>query len=136
MISAAVKGDRLCLTVEDDGLGINNVRLQALLQSVVPEGEGNGIGCRNIDQRIKLHFGSEFGLPSGPRRERAPGLRWRFLSVLYQIFKEMIGILDRIPEDISRIMVTNKPEGDGSSPAGWKAVYDAHGPVPPRKGRW
>ena len=62
VISAAVKGDRLCLTVEDDGLGINNVRLQALLQSVVPEGEGTGIGCRNIDQRIKLHFGSEFGL--------------------------------------------------------------------------
>lgn len=26
VISAAVKGDRLCLTVEDDGLGINNVR--------------------------------------------------------------------------------------------------------------
>ena len=64
------------------------------------------------------------------RGGRAPGLRWRFLSVLYRIFKEMIGILDRIPEDISRIMVTNKPEGDGSSPAGWKAVYDAHGPVP------
>ncbi len=62
VLSAGLKQDQWVLTVEDDGLGIPSQQIAAISQGNAPSKEGNGIGCCNIDRRIKLYFGQEYGL--------------------------------------------------------------------------
>jgi len=49
------------LAVSDDGVGMGAEQLQSLL-SRSSEPNGNGLGVRNVDERIKLYFGDEYGL--------------------------------------------------------------------------
>ena len=46
------KGERLHLLVEDDGVGIPESKLATLLQ--------RGIGVTNVNERLKVLFGSEY----------------------------------------------------------------------------
>ena len=59
------------LTVQDDGVGMDPERLERLRQSLAGEREPDetepssphsGLGVRNVDERIKLYFGSGYGL--------------------------------------------------------------------------
>ncbi len=53
------KGTEIVLEVEDNGLGMKPERIQAIW------GQGQekvGYGISNVDQRIKLHFGKEYGV--------------------------------------------------------------------------
>lgn len=53
-------GDDIIFKVIDDGVGIPADLIKQLLD---PKGNLNiGYGIRNVDQRIKLHFGKEYGL--------------------------------------------------------------------------
>ena len=65
----AVKGRRLgnllLLTVEDDGMGMTEERLEAVRRGLSKEtdsGDGDGFGLYNIQQRIKLYYGQEYGM--------------------------------------------------------------------------
>lgn len=49
-------------TVSDNGEGIDRGRLRTLLAGSQEEGRMNGIGLRNVDQRIKLYYGDRYGL--------------------------------------------------------------------------
>jgi Predicted signal transduction protein with a C-terminal ATPase domain len=50
----------LVYRITDDGVGADESELNALLKKV---GEGNkGFGIKNVDERIKLHFGDEYGI--------------------------------------------------------------------------
>ncbi|CAM4510648.1 two-component system sensor histidine kinase YesM [Paenibacillus endophyticus] len=56
-------GDRLILSVVDDGAGMDEEQLKALRSGrkiVTPNGSGYGI--RNVQERIKLLYGEEYGL--------------------------------------------------------------------------
>ncbi|MDO4647995.1 MAG: histidine kinase [Eubacteriales bacterium] len=69
-VTAKVKEEkRLEITVYDNGNGIPPEKLEQICQSISaqePEKEraeeGTNIGIRNVDQRIKLLFGEEYGL--------------------------------------------------------------------------
>ncbi|KEK26415.1 sensor histidine kinase [Bacillus gaemokensis] len=51
----------LCIHIIDDGRGISDEQKRKLLQE--PSlGQKGGLGLYNIDQKFKLHFGSEYGL--------------------------------------------------------------------------
>ncbi|MBQ3105432.1 MAG: sensor histidine kinase [Lachnospiraceae bacterium] len=73
LIRGRKEGDRIILSVEDNGQGANPERIEELLR--LPEtGKRNeqvsGIGMKNVHDRIQLFFGSEYGLhvkgvPSG-----------------------------------------------------------------------
>ena len=55
--------DELYIEVEDNGPGIPKERLASLLTDENRErSRGSGIGLRNVHQRIKLYFGSVYGL--------------------------------------------------------------------------
>lgn len=58
---------RFCIEITDSGNGMDEDELQNLLKRIHGEieesgGRGNGIGLKNVEDRIKLSFGSEYGL--------------------------------------------------------------------------
>lgn len=57
----------LIITIQDDGIGMNDEKLQELLRNLNlneehKKSDSKGIGLRNIQERIKLNFGEEYGI--------------------------------------------------------------------------
>ena len=52
------------MTVSDNGLGMTKEQVERMLSDTghVPSKRGSGIGVRNVNERIKLYFGKEYGL--------------------------------------------------------------------------
>ena len=68
-VSVAAEGDRLLIRVHDDGVGIEREKLTRLLDADAPaeseladEGISAGLGVNNINRRIKMVYGEEYGL--------------------------------------------------------------------------
>ena len=68
-IEGEKKDDSIILSVKDNGRGMNETTLGALVQSVYsPESDDDfsltrqGMGVRNVHERIRLYFGKEYGL--------------------------------------------------------------------------
>jgi two-component system, sensor histidine kinase YesM len=53
-------GENILWEVIDDGIGISKVRLKSILNS--EENAESGYGIVNVDQRIKLFFGDNYGV--------------------------------------------------------------------------
>lgn len=62
LLSAKESGDRVVLSVQDDGLGISPERLAAIQAEQELPSHGNGTGIRHINQRLKLYFGEGYGV--------------------------------------------------------------------------
>lgn len=63
-IEVGITGSFLMISVSDDGIGMEEDRLNTILQSLneqVPE-KNVRIGLRNVHQRIKLYYGERYGL--------------------------------------------------------------------------
>ena len=58
------KDGDLIMTVSDNGLGMTKEQVERMLSDMghVPSKRGSGIGVRNVNERIKLYFGKEYGL--------------------------------------------------------------------------
>ena len=54
----------LYLEVRDNGLGMTEEQVESLFTDTahVASKRGSGIGVRNVNERIKLYFGAEYGL--------------------------------------------------------------------------
>lgn len=63
-IKAYREGDELCFLVKDNGLGMTRQQVENLLSEKkhVSSERGSGIGVRNVNERIKLYFGEDYGL--------------------------------------------------------------------------
>ena len=79
-ISAALAGDTVELTVEDNGPGIHPVKLQLLRKRLLTsqEAHAEGYGLYNVNDRIKLYFGDAFGI----RIDSEPGRGTRVTAKL------------------------------------------------------
>jgi two-component system sensor histidine kinase YesM len=53
-------GPEVVLEVEDDGVGMDDAQVEALREDA--GGAGGGYGVRNIDRRLKVEYGAEYGL--------------------------------------------------------------------------
>lgn len=64
LIKAWREGDDLYMSVGDNGLGMTQEQVENLFAAAehVPSRRGSGIGVRNVNERIKLYFGKEYGL--------------------------------------------------------------------------
>lgn len=64
-IYAGIVDNKLLFTIEDNGLGMNPDKLASIrknmIKSTINE-KGNGVGISNVEQRIKLRFGNEYGI--------------------------------------------------------------------------
>ena len=65
-ISAWKEGEDLYLKVSDNGLGMTEEQVARLFSDMPHTGSsrGSGIGVKNVNERIRLYFGSEYGLSS------------------------------------------------------------------------
>lgn len=61
-ISCALIENEIHIYVEDDGVGMSEEKLKSLLDPTSENSQSGGFGVRNIDQRIKLYYGTEYGL--------------------------------------------------------------------------
>jgi two-component system sensor histidine kinase YesM len=51
------------IEIEDDGMGMDEATITKLLNGEIsPEGKASGVGVYNVDQRIKLYYGDDYGL--------------------------------------------------------------------------
>ncbi len=64
LVKAWQQGNDLFLSVSDNGLGMTQEQVERLFssQSHVPSRRGSGIGVKNVNERIKLYFGADYGL--------------------------------------------------------------------------
>lgn len=64
LIKAWRSGDDLFMSVSDNGLGMTQEQVDRLFRASdhVPSGRGSGIGVKNVNERIKLYFGTGYGL--------------------------------------------------------------------------
>lgn len=59
------EGDNLVFQIKDNGLGMDEATVQKLLftKDFVPEPhQGSGVGVRNVDERIKIRYGNDYGI--------------------------------------------------------------------------
>lgn len=64
-VSAYAKGPLIYIDVRDNGLGMTEEQVEALLQRkpmAIQGSKGSGIGVANVAERIRLFFGEEYGL--------------------------------------------------------------------------
>lgn len=61
-ISSYIQGERLHIKIIDNGSGMNPERIRTVNEGLKQEKRYNHIGVQNIRERIKLHFGEEYGL--------------------------------------------------------------------------
>lgn len=54
------EGDIIVFTVEDNGVGMSGEQCKSILQK--EPGENTGIGIKNVNDRIKIYFGEQYGL--------------------------------------------------------------------------
>lgn len=64
LVTAYMENGDLWFTVEDNGLGMTEEQAESLLteKAHVASGRGSGIGVKNVNERIHLYFGEEYGL--------------------------------------------------------------------------
>ncbi|MCC8084807.1 MAG: histidine kinase, partial [Clostridium sp.] len=75
LIKGTTGGNDMILTVEDNGIGMDEALLDGLLDSRT---DHNGYGLYNIDQRFKLYYGEHYGLSfqSSPNRGMSVSIRF------------------------------------------------------------
>lgn len=64
VIHAYLEGDDLYISVKDNGMGMTQEQVEELLDynRELKTGKGNGLGVRNVHERIRLYFGEAYGL--------------------------------------------------------------------------
>lgn len=64
VIHAYVEENDLYISVKDNGMGMSEEQAEALLDYTkeLKTAKGNGIGVRNVHERIQLYFGKEYGV--------------------------------------------------------------------------
>ena len=62
MIRAYAEEERLILEIRDDGIGMNGEELKHIFDQHKVNYQSNGVGVYNVQQRIRLSYGPEYGI--------------------------------------------------------------------------
>ena len=62
LISVRQDGDTAVLTVSDNGVGMSEKQLAELNEAIQTFDEKKGYGVRNVNRRLRIFFGEQYGL--------------------------------------------------------------------------
>lgn len=79
------EGDVLWFQVSDNGLGMTREQVDGLFSEGhhVSSRRGSGIGVKNVNERIRLYFGGEYGLAVESEPDEGTTIRIRFPAEVY-----------------------------------------------------
>ncbi|MCI8512540.1 MAG: sensor histidine kinase [Lachnospiraceae bacterium] len=85
-VRAWQEGEDLYLSVSDNGLGMTKEQIDRMFAdgAHVPSRRGSGIGVRNVNERIKLYFGREYGLSVSSELDVGTTVTARLKAVVYE----------------------------------------------------
>lgn len=85
-VRACLKDEELHFLIRDNGLGMTEEQVKALFTDTahVPSGRGSGIGVRNVNERIKLYFGEDYGLQIVSEPDEGTQIRICLPAIPYQ----------------------------------------------------
>ncbi|WP_163215709.1 sensor histidine kinase [Clostridium thermarum] len=61
-ITGRINGDDILILVQDDGIGIPEDKLATIFSENTENQKGSGYGIQNINERIKISYGEQYGL--------------------------------------------------------------------------
>ncbi len=84
IIKAYSSNEDLYIDVIDNGLGMTEVVVESLLkENKKIKGSGSGVGLRNVNERIKLCFGEEYGLKIYSEPDEGTTIRVHMKAIEY-----------------------------------------------------
>ena len=85
VLRAWKEGDELYFEVRDNGLGMTKEQVENLFSSAshAVSTKGSGIGVKNVNERIKLYFGEEYGLTIESEPDEGTAIRIHLPAVPY-----------------------------------------------------
>ena len=89
-VTAVQKEDGLWFTIQDNGLGMTEEQVESLLteHAHVSSKRGSGIGVKNVNERIRLYFGNEYGLSIESEPDEGTTIRIHLPAVAYREIQE------------------------------------------------
>ena len=90
VIHAYTKDGDLYISVKDNGMGMSKEQAEALLDYTkeLKTAKGNGIGVRNVHERIQLHFGKEYGVQIISEEDEGTEILLHLPAIMYGEKKE------------------------------------------------
>ena len=90
VIHAYTKDGDLYISVKDNGMGMSKEQAEALLDYTkeLKTAKGNGIGVRNVHERIQLHFGKEYGVQIISEEDEGTEMLLHLPAIMYGEKKE------------------------------------------------
>ena len=61
-IRGYVRGNKAYITIADDGVGMEEAALEHIFDETRKEHKSNGVGVPNVQKRLKLYYGQEYGI--------------------------------------------------------------------------
>lgn len=85
-IRAWKENNDLYLSVEDNGLGMTEEQVERLFTdtSHVPSRRGSGIGVKNVNERIHLYFGKDYGISINSEPDEGTTVLMHLPAVSYE----------------------------------------------------
>lgn len=62
IITGGREGDSVILKIQDDGAGMSKEALASVFKKKTSDKRHNGVGMKNIEDRLKMHYGPDYGL--------------------------------------------------------------------------
>ncbi|MCJ8010991.1 sensor histidine kinase [Paenibacillus sp. KQZ6P-2] len=89
------ENDSIVLTITDDGEGMDPEKLRTILMDKPRASGGSGVGVANVNQRIQLYFGHDYGLHYESEREEGTVVTLRIPFIQVEVKgNEEIGQMD------------------------------------------
>ena len=88
-VHAYEQDNEIYIEVSDNGLGMTQDRIDQVLKGEIQASKrGSGIGVNNVNQRIKLYFGEEYGIQIESEPDEGTTIKVHLPKVIYDPYKK------------------------------------------------